>query len=128
MIDMASGIYYLRFTIYDWGPGFRQNVNSQTANSKPYDGGYHHRGTFVEYSKGFIDAIYARHSRQPGRLDVTDFMRYVSGLHFYDRILGIEKLPCGKPYDVKTGEPRIAVCQPPKPPLWRQITRRIVGK
>ncbi len=99
-----------------------------TSYWRPYGGGYHRRGTFIEYSKEFIDALHAWHSQEPGRLDVTDFTRSVSGLHFYDSILVIEKSPREKPYDVKTGQPRLEAYQPPPPSLWKRIARRIAGK
>jgi 23S rRNA U2552 (ribose-2'-O)-methylase RlmE/FtsJ len=99
-----------------------------TSYWRPYGGGYHRRGTFIEYSKEFIDSIHAWHSQQPGRLDVTDFTRSVSGLHFYDSILVIEKSPREKPYDVKTGQPRIEIYRPPESSLWKRIARRISGK
>jgi hypothetical protein len=43
-----------------------------------YGGGLRKRGTFVEYSKAFIDCINAWHARQP-RLPVSEFTR--SGIH-----------------------------------------------
>jgi hypothetical protein len=99
-----------------------------TSYWRPYGGGYHRRGTFIEYSKEFVDSIHAWHSQQPGRFAVTDFTRSVSGLHFYDSILVIEKSPREKPFDVKTGQPRIGLYTPPKLPLWKRIIRQALGK
>lgn len=61
--------------------------------------------SFVEYSKRLIDALHAWHSREPGRLAVSDFTRNARGLHFYDSMLVIEKGPVLAPSDKKTGVP-----------------------
>ena len=69
-----------------------------------YGGGYCAPGTFIEYSKSFIDYIHAWHSRQMDRLEVTEFTRTVHSLHYYNSILVIEKRPTEKPYHLKTGK------------------------
>lgn len=54
-------------------------------------GGEHKRsGTFIEYSKNFIDHINAYHSEQRG-LKVSDFTRSADSVHYYDSIVVIEK-------------------------------------
>ncbi|MDR3006929.1 MAG: class I SAM-dependent methyltransferase [Sphingobacterium sp.] len=55
-----------------------------------YGGGHKRNGTFIEYSKNFIDYINAYHSEQRG-LKVNGFTRSVSSLHYYDSILVVEK-------------------------------------
>jgi len=55
-----------------------------------FGGGYKRRGTFIEYSKNFIDQLNAYHSQQKG-LKVSKFTDSVDSLHFYDSILVIEK-------------------------------------
>lgn len=82
-----------------------------------WGGGYKKRGTFIEYSKNFIDHINAWHSVQSGRLSVTDFTESVHSLHYYDSILVIEKRPIEKPFDLKTGTPEIPDFHPPTSPL-----------
>lgn len=67
-----------------------------------WGGGYGKPGTFIEYSKNFIDFINAWHSQSP-KLNVTDFTRSVHSLHFYDSILVIEKRPVEQPVDLKSG-------------------------
>jgi hypothetical protein len=99
-----------------------------TSYWRHYGGGYHRRGTFIEYSKEFIDSIHAWHSQQPHKLKVTDFTRSVSGLHFYDSILVIEKAPREKPFDVQTGQPRIEIYKLPNPPLFKRIVGWIMGR
>lgn len=69
-----------------------------------YGGGYREPGTFIEYSKNFIDYIHAWHSRQMDRLEVTELTRTVHSLHYYNSILVIEKRPTEKPYHLKTGK------------------------
>lgn len=78
-----------------------------------YGGGYREPGSFVEYSKNFIDYIHAWHARKPGRkkwyapedpeLTVSDFTRSAHSLHFYDSVLVIEKRAMQPPRDAKSG-------------------------
>ena len=68
-----------------------------------YGGGYKKDGTFIEYSKNFIDYINAWHSRDKMTLDVSDFTRTTDSLHYYDSILVIEKNKRVKPSHHKTG-------------------------
>jgi hypothetical protein len=89
-----------------------------------WDGGYKKRGTFIEYSKNFIDFINAWHSVQPSRLNVTEFTKSVHSLHYYDSILVIEKRPIEKPSNLMTGTPTIPAFVPPKPFLER-LKRRV---
>jgi hypothetical protein len=72
-----------------------------------FGGGYKRRGTFIEYSKNFIDYINAWNSVQTSKLSVTEFTRSVHSLHYYDGVLVIEKRPIEKPSDLKTGTPTI---------------------
>ena len=61
--------------------------------------------TFIEYSKGLVDALHAWHSRKPERLTVSDFTRSAQSLHYYDSVLVIEKGAVEAPRDRKTGMP-----------------------
>lgn len=67
-----------------------------------YGGGYRRMGTFIEYSKKFIDKLNAYHSREP-LLKVSSFTKSVHSLHFYDSMLVIEKKKIEKPFDETTG-------------------------
>lgn len=69
-----------------------------------FGGGYKRRGTFIEYSKNFIDYLNAHHSEQKG-LKVNSFTDSVDSIHYYDSILVLEKKKKGAPYDEKTGTP-----------------------
>jgi hypothetical protein len=55
-----------------------------------YGGGYKRRGTFIEYTKNFIDFLNAYHSQQ-NALKVNKFTESVDSIHYYDSILVIEK-------------------------------------
>jgi hypothetical protein len=68
-----------------------------------WGGGYKKRGTFIEYSKNFIDYINAWHSVQTKKLKVTEFTKSVHSLHYYDSILVIEKRTIEKPSTSMTG-------------------------
>jgi hypothetical protein len=67
-----------------------------------YGGGYKRRGTFIEYTKNFIDYLNAYHSEQK-RLAVNDFTKSVDSIHYYDSIVVIEKREREAPYHKKTG-------------------------
>lgn len=80
-----------------------------------WEGGYRKPGTFVEYSKDFIDYINAWHSMEKDRLDVSDFTRQAHSLHYYDSILVIEKRPMVAPQHSMTGTPQLPEYQAPAP-------------
>lgn len=84
-----------------------------TSYCSGWGGGYRKRDTFIEYSKNFIDAINAWHTKST-KLHVTEFTKSVYSLHYYDSILVIEKKPIEKPFALKTGTPSIPDFRPPK--------------
>ncbi len=67
-----------------------------------FGGGYQKNGTFIEYSKHFIDSINAWHSKAK-KPKVTEFTKSVYSLHYYDSVLVIEKKPISKPVNSQTG-------------------------
>ena len=67
-----------------------------------YGGGYKRRGTFIEYSKKFIDSINAWYAN-PRQLKINDFTKSVDSLHFYNSMLVIEKRKMEKPIAQKKG-------------------------
>jgi limonene-1,2-epoxide hydrolase len=75
-----------------------------TSYWRHFGGGVRRRGTFIEYSKDFIDRIHAWHSKQVG-FEVTDFTRSVHSLHYYDSVLVIEKRPMQTPTHERRGSP-----------------------
>ena len=79
-----------------------------------WGGGCKKRGSFIEYSKDFIDWINAWHSREPKKLSVSEFTRSVRSLHYYDSVLVIEKMPIDEPTELKTGSASIPDYKPPK--------------
>ncbi|MBD3308031.1 class I SAM-dependent methyltransferase [candidate division KSB3 bacterium] len=81
---------------------------------KKFGGGYRRRGTFIEYSKQFIDALHAWHSKQPQTFQVSDFTQSAYALHYYTSMLVIEKRPMEAPVMVKSGEKRVRSYRPPK--------------
>jgi hypothetical protein len=67
-----------------------------------FGGGYKRKGTFIEYSKNFIDYLNAYHSKQRA-LKVNDFTQTVDSVHYYDSIIVIEKTKRTPPVDKMTG-------------------------
>jgi hypothetical protein len=88
-----------------------------------YGGGYKRKGSFIEYSKKFIDSLHAWHAIRKRKMPVSDFTRTAHSLHYYDSVLVIEKRPIEKPYSRKTGIP-----QPPDFHMGKSLNQRIHGK
>jgi hypothetical protein len=94
-----------------------------------YGGGYLKGGTFIEYSKKFIDYLNAWHSFQPSRLTIKEFTRSVHALHYYSSVLVIEKRPIEKPYHLTTGTATIPEFRPSRSFLNRlrgRLNRELV--
>jgi len=89
-----------------------------------WGGGVRRKGTFIEYSKDFIDRLHAWHSREPQRLAVDDFTRSVHSLHYYDSVLVIEKRPMQPPTHERIGQASFPEYEPPPPAPWWQRLRR----
>ncbi len=70
-----------------------------------YNGGYRRPGTFLEYSKGLVDRLYAWYSTEPQNFAVDELTRSTYALHFYDSVLVVEKRPTDPPRESKTGKP-----------------------
>lgn len=67
-----------------------------------YCGGFKSKGSFIEYSKNFIDYLHAFHSEQKS-LKPSYFTKSVNSIHYYDSIIVIEKKLRDVPYDSQTG-------------------------
>lgn len=94
-----------------------------------HGGGYRRRGTFIEYSKKFIDHLNAYHSEQRA-LRVNNFTRTVDAIHYYDSMIVIEKRKKEKPYAERTGNKRFPDSAEPKSFLskvLKEIKRRSIG-
>jgi hypothetical protein len=79
-----------------------------------WGGGVGRKGSFIEYSKRFIDQIHAWHSREPQRLAVSEFTRSVHSLHYYDSVLVIEKRPMQPPTHERIGQASFPEYVPPQ--------------
>jgi hypothetical protein len=88
-----------------------------------YGGGYMKRGTFIEYSKKFIDRLNAWHAFQPSRLTINEFTRSVHSMHYYSSVVVIEKRPTEKPCHLTTGTATIPEFRPP-----RSLLNRLRGR
>lgn len=147
--SLAKAIPRIDILIDDGGHTMKQQINTfeelfahidvngvylcedlHTAYWRSYGGGYKRKGSFIEYSKNFIDYINAWHSAQRS-LRVTEFTKSVHSLHYYDSILVIEKRKIDKPFHLKTGRPIIPDYKPPiswaqKLKLWlkQELDRR----
>jgi len=110
--SVADTIPRIDILIDDGGHKFDQQINTfeelfphidkegiylcedlHTSYLSRFGGGYQKKGSFIEYSKNFIDFINAWHSEQLQELDISDFTRSAYSLHYYNNILVIEKRP-----------------------------------
>jgi hypothetical protein len=71
--------------------------DTHTSYWERYGGGYRNPGSFVEYSKNFVDALHAWHFENAKKHDVSEFTKSTFGLHFYDSIMVLEKRPIPSP-------------------------------
>jgi len=69
-----------------------------------YGGGYRRMGTFIEFSKKFIDQLHAFHSKE-WYFKVNNFTRSVNSIHYYDSMIIIEKMKREMPFEEKSGSP-----------------------
>jgi hypothetical protein len=91
-----------------------------------YGGGYNHRGTFVEYSKKFIDHINAWHATEGSQLQVTEFTKSAYSLHYYDSVLVIERRPVERSQNLMIGTASVPDFSPlpRKEAFWKRLFRR----
>jgi hypothetical protein len=94
---------------------------------KRYGGGYRRRGTFIEYSKHFIDYLHAWHSRRVRGLRIENFIKSTYGLHYFDSILVIEKRPMSESVSRQVGTPTLTPLHPMS--FWQRALRyaRVMG-
>ena len=140
--SLAEKIPKIDILIDDGGHAMKQQINTfeelfsfidhngiylcedmHSSYREAFGGGYKKRGTFIEYSKNFIDYINAWHSSKVSKLRVTNFTVSVHSLHYFNSILVIEKRPIEKPFDLTTGTEKLDVYQPNK-----SLLRRIIGR
>jgi hypothetical protein len=85
-----------------------------------WGGGHKRRGTFIEYSKNFIDYLNAWHSRQRS-LRVNDFTQSVDSITYYDGVIVIEKKRKEHPpHAEQTGNPSFE-SDAPRTPLHKKL-------
>lgn len=73
-----------------------------TSYMNVYGGGYHRNGTFIEFTKQLIDQLNAHHSEEKD-LQVNEFTKTASSMHYYDSVVVIEKAKMIPPSSKMTG-------------------------
>jgi hypothetical protein len=94
-----------------------------TSYWRKYGGGYKRRGTFIEYSKNWIDYINAYHSKTK-RLRINDITLSVNSLHYYNSIVVLEKGKMEKPTGLTTGTASFEHIHQ-KPGIRKKISGRV---
>ena len=74
-----------------------------TSYWEEFGGSYRAPGSFIEYSKAYIDQLNAWSARQKDQLKVNDFTRSTHSMHYYPSVLVIEKRPMAEPQDSRRG-------------------------
>src|SRR5260370_4561015 len=69
-----------------------------------FGGGLRREGTFIEFSKGLVDALHAWHSRDCRALAVGEFTRTAWSMHYYDSVFVVEKRRRATPHQLATGK------------------------
>jgi len=82
-----------------------------TSYWRGHGGGYRRKGSFIEYSKNWIDYLNAYHSKSR-RLKVNDFTRHAHSVHYYDSVVVVEKALKQKPIATQTGTRTFRPAQP----------------
>lgn len=86
-------------------------------------GGFRSRGTFIEYSKYFIDYLNGWHFRFSGSPAIERFARSTYSLNYYDSMLVIEKRQVPGCERKTTG--KLSFQPPPPPGLWQRARIRL---
>jgi len=94
--------------------------DTHTSYWRKYGGGYKRRGTFMEYSKSFIDYLHALYPTSRN-VPKNDFARSAHSVHYYPGIVIIEKRPMKEPVDSQVGTPSIVEPVFPKRNLWKRL-------
>lgn len=99
-----------------------------TSYWKKWGGSFKAPGTFIEYSKQFIDWLNAWHSHEPAKLSPTDFTRSVHSLHYYDSVLVIEKRRMTPPTHERKGQPLFPDYEHQSPRFSDRIRQALRGR
>lgn len=93
-----------------------------TSYWRKYGGGLRRKGTFIEYSKNWIDHL---HFLYPLRgLKANSFSKSTHSIHYYPGMVVLEKRQMQEPRDSMTGKPAI----PQQPAKKRTWWKRLMGK
>lgn len=82
--------------------------DTHTSYMPDYFGGYKKKGTFIEYSKNFIDAIHGWHFEKDNKPYISEITKNVRGLHYYDSVVILEKEKMNPPKNTFKGEPTLS--------------------
>lgn len=85
-------------------PGVYLVEDLHTNYWKEFGGSLRGSGTFIEQSKQLVDQLNAWHSRDPESLQVDEFTRTTSSIHFYDSIISFTKSEVIPPSHMQIGK------------------------
>jgi hypothetical protein len=98
--------------------------DTHTSYWRYFGGGFRKRGTFIEYSKMLIDALYDGHL-SPKQFNVSEeIRRNINSISFYDSIVVFEKKKRDNPFHLMKGQSTI-VDYYPKPNFISWLKNKI---
>jgi len=77
--------------------------DTHTSYWKNYYGGYKKKGTFIEFSKNFIDDLHGWHFKKNNQPHINNITKNVFGVHFYDSMVILEKQNMNPPVNTFKG-------------------------
>jgi hypothetical protein len=86
--------------------------DTHTSYLEAWQGGYQKPGTFIEYTKQFVDYLHAWHATNHEELAINNITRSAHSIHYYDSIVVVEKKPIARPVRHQTGKATISGFHP----------------
>ncbi len=87
-----------------------------------YGGGNRRPGTFIEYSKRWIDQLHGWFSEESG-FKVDNISKSINSVHYYTSMVVVEKSPRTKPESARIGKPSFESPFVAKPLFQRAINK-----
>jgi len=105
--------------------------DTHTSYWREYHGGYKRKTSFIEFSKGLVDQMYAWHIDNDKIVPVNYHTENINSISFYDSVIVFEKKNRNEPFHSMKGEPTITPCANPglkKESILQQIKKKLRGK
>ena len=105
--------------------------DTHTSYWREFHGGYKKKTSFIEFSKGLVDQMYAWHIDNEKIVPVSYHTENINSISFYDSVIVFEKKSRHEPFHSMKGKPTITPCAIPglkKESLLHQLKKKIRKK